>query len=60
MKNLVIRKQLSESGVKQWELAKKLTISEFTLSRKLREELDEVTRKEYLNSIDEIAKERMM
>lgn len=38
-KNNLIRKQLEDFGVKQWELAEMLGISEFTLSRKLRKEL---------------------
>lgn len=58
MKNLLIRKRLSETGVKQWELAQKLVMSEFTLSRKLREELDESTQQEYLSNIDQIIRER--
>ena len=58
MKNLQLRQILTQRNVKQWQLAKKIGINEFTLSRHLREELDEETRREYLQYIDEIIKER--
>lgn len=51
MKNEVIRKVLKDSGMKQWELAEKLGISEFTLSRKLRNELPQEEQERLLNLI---------
>lgn len=51
MKNKVIRKVLKDSGMKQWELAEKLGISEFTLSRKLRNELPQEEQERLLNLI---------
>ncbi len=58
MKNQELRKALTENNVKQWELAKKIGINEFTLSRKLREELDLNTKETYLQYIVEIAGSR--
>lgn len=39
MNNSIIRIEMLETGIKQWELAKILGISESSLSRKLRNEL---------------------
>ncbi len=39
MRNKIIRVSMIEAGLKQWELAKLLGVSESVLSRKLREEL---------------------
>ena len=41
MNNTRIRIKMIECGLKQWELAKLMGISEPTLSKKLREELPE-------------------
>ena len=51
MKNEMIRKALKDSGMKQWELAEMLGISEFTLSRKLRNELPQEEKDRILNLI---------
>ena len=51
MKNEMIRKALKDSGMKQWELAEMLGISEFTLSRKLRNELPQEDKDRILNLI---------
>ena len=51
MKNETIRKVLRDSGMKQWELAELLGISEFTLSRKLRNELPQEEKERILNLI---------
>lgn len=58
MKNQELRQALIKSNVKQWQLARKIGINEFTLSRRLRDELDEKTKQEYLQYIEEIVKER--
>ena len=39
MENISVRIKLTESGMKQWQLARLLGISESQLSRKLRTEL---------------------
>ena len=39
MNNVMIRKELKECNVKQWQLAELLGIGEYTLCRKLRREL---------------------
>ena len=39
MKNMKIRQALMEAGMKNYELAELMGISEFTLSRRLRNEL---------------------
>lgn len=44
MTNKAIRVLMAEAGIKQWQLAILLGWREETLSRKMREELDEETR----------------
>lgn len=39
MNNIAIRNALTETGIKYWQLARILKISEATLSRRLRDEL---------------------
>jgi hypothetical protein len=51
----MVRKALHENGVKQFELAKAALISEFTLSRYLRDDFDDETRGYYLTLIGKIA-----
>lgn len=53
MKNLKIRKALIEAGLKNYQLAHLMGISEFTLSRKLRTELPEVEQKKIIAIIEE-------
>ena len=55
MTNKRIRKALFESEVRQWELAKKLGITETSLSRKLREELPREEQRQILKVIQELA-----
>lgn len=56
IKNLEIRQKLLESDVKQWQVARKLNISESAMSRKLRVTLTEDERQEILKAISEISK----
>lgn len=56
IKNLEIRQKLLESDVKQWQVARKLNISESAMSRKLRVALTEDERQEILKAISEISK----
>ena len=51
MSNEIIRKSLKDSGLKQWELAKMMGISEFTLSRKLRSEFSQEEKNRVLGLI---------
>ena len=56
IKNLEIRQKLLEADVKQWEVARKLNISESAMSRKLRVTLTEDERWKILKAISEISK----
>lgn len=58
MQNQEIRNMLKESGVRQWQIADKLNISEFTLSRMLRYELPEQEKQRILSAMDEIKADR--
>ena len=52
MKNSRIKIKLAETGMKQWELARLLDLSESALSRKLRDELSEEEQDEIVNLIE--------
>jgi predicted XRE-type DNA-binding protein len=54
IKNMEIRQRLLETGVKQWQLARKLDISESAMSRKLRMELSGSEKQKMLKAISEI------
>ena len=56
IKNLEIRQKLLEADVKQWEVARKLSISESAMRRKLRVTLTEDERWKILNAISDISK----
>ena len=58
MANKIIREELKERGVRHWELAHELGISEQTLVRWLRFELDEDRQLDMLMKIEEIAKRK--
>ena len=58
MANQIIRDELRERKVYQWELAKALGISEATMVRKLRTELSDEETIKLLGKIDEIALEK--
>ena len=51
MHNQKIRDELKKNRLTQWELAERLGISEFTLSRRLRKELPESETKHILTVI---------
>lgn len=57
-KNKAVREALKMSGVRHYELADALGISEFTLARKLRKELNEADKVHYLRLIEKIAKKK--
>ena len=58
MRNLEIRQRLKECGLKHWELAELLKMSETTLCVKLRKELSENDRIKVLEVINNAAKQR--
>ena len=58
MANKIIREELKARGVQHWELAAELGISEQTMVRRLRFELDEDRQLEMLMKIEEIAKRK--
>lgn len=58
MANQIIRDELKARGMRQWQLADALGISEQTMVRRLRFELDEETQLEMLTKIDELAKRK--
>ena len=49
-----VQKKLSESGVRQWQLAEALGVSEYTLCKKLRHPLKEEFEAEVLKAIEEL------
>ena len=53
MTNIKIRKALKDKGMRQWQLAKLMGINEFSLSRKLREELSDKETKIILKIIND-------
>lgn len=57
MFNQEIRTEAKRNGVKLWQIADKLGISEPTMTRKLRHELSEEETGHILNIISELAKE---
>ena len=57
MKNKEIREKAKKLGVRLWQIADKLGISEPTMTRKLRRELEDGEKQKILNIIDELAKE---
>lgn len=58
MKNAEIRTAAKARGVFLYEVANKLNISEPTMTRLLRKELDEAKKSEVLNAINTVAAER--
>lgn len=58
MSNNGIRKSAKENGVKLWELADALGVSEATVTRKLRRELPDVEQEKVLTIIAEIAQKK--
>ncbi len=58
MNNIEVKEALKKSNVKQWELANALDINEFSLSRKLRNNISDSELSLYIDKIKNIAKER--
>lgn len=55
--NIKIRREAKANGIPLWVIAKRLEISEASMSRLMREELSEEMKNNILNIISEIAKE---
>ena len=58
MKNLEIRTAYMQAGIKQWQLAEALGVSETHFSRKMREELPKEEKEKILETIKRIAGEK--
>lgn len=54
MANYRIRNALLKNNVKHWQLAEKMGITEFSLSRKLRRELPKEEQKKIIDLIESI------
>lgn len=59
MKNVEIRSAYMLAGIKQWQLAEAMGISETHLSRKLRKELAKEEKQTILEIIDRLSKEKL-
>ncbi len=57
MKNIKIRRTAAANGVRLWQIAERLGISDANFSRKLRRELPEEEQQKILAVINAIAKE---
>lgn len=58
MKNVEIRSAYMQIGIKQWQLAEGLGLSETHFSRKLRKELPQEEKQRILEAIDRLAQEK--
>lgn len=57
LKNAEIRQRAKAAGVRFWQLADALGVSEPTMTRKLRHELDQAEKDRLLEIINQIAQE---
>ena len=57
MKNIIVRRAAAANGVRLWQIADNLGMSDASFSRKLRRELPEEEQQKILAIIDNIAKE---
>lgn len=55
--NLDIRRLMKEKSIRQWMVADKLGVSEFTITRWLRKELNENKKQQIIFTINELEKE---
>lgn len=58
MKNKEIREAAAAAGIRLWEIADRLGLTDSNFSRKLRHEFSDAERVRVLSIIGEIAKER--
>ena len=59
MKNELIKQSLRENGIKQWELAEFMNVSEATLCRKFRKSFSEQEQKYYVELIAQMAERKV-
>jgi len=57
LKNLEIRQDIQQSGLKQWKVAERFGIHEGNFSRMLRKELDATTKARIFAIIEELKRE---
>lgn len=57
MQNLDIRQLIQKNRLKQWEVANKLNISEYTFCKKLRRELAKEQKEEIIRAIEQLKQE---
>ena len=58
MANEAIREKAKESGVRLWEVAERIGVSDVTLCRQMRRELPEARQQLILRAIDELAESK--
>lgn len=58
MRNIKLREELKIHGIKHWELAEALGVSEFTLTRRFRKEFSEGKTKEIMEVITRLTNEK--
>lgn len=58
MRNVAIREQAKSSGVRLWEIAEALGVSEATVTRMLRRELLEAEQRKILNIVAVLAQRK--
>lgn len=58
MENIMVRESAKKHGVRLWQVAEALGVSDFTLSRRLRHELPEAERAKLIAIVEQIADER--
>lgn len=58
MKNKAIRERLTKSSIHYWELAERIGVSESTLTRWLRQELDGERSERVRTALEELENER--
>lgn len=56
MENKQLKELMKKHNIKQWQLAEKLQISEFTLSRSFRHELPEELKNKIITAINDLSK----
>lgn len=58
MANEAIREKVKATGVRYWEVAERIGVSDVTLCRQLRRELPETRQQLILRAIDELARRK--
>lgn len=56
--NQDVKTEMKVKRVRQWEVAEKLEISEFTLSRWMRKELSDVKKEQIYQAVEKIIEEK--